>query len=234
MEPSGAPWRVLETAEPAATRESQASPPPRVPWIAVAIGVLALVVGAVAVAITLSSTPIVGVDGAAPYAAGSIAASDAPSASGTASADLVVDVSGAVVHPGLYRLRPGSRVGDAIRAAGGYAGSVDAVLADRELNLAAAVHDGDKVRVPVRGDAAAASSASSAGAGGRPAGGPVDLNRATADELDTLPGIGPATAAKIIAAREQQPFTTIDDLGTRKVVGQATLEKLRPLVTVGP
>jgi competence protein ComEA len=145
----------------------------------------------------------------------------------------VVDVSGAVVAPGVYRLPAGSRVGDAIVAAGGYGAGVDAGLADRQLNLAAVVHDGDKIRVPVRGEAPAPDGASASGGGGGAGGGPIDLNRATAEELDTLPGVGPATAAKIIAAREERPFATVDELAARKVVGAATLEKIRPLVVAG-
>ena len=145
-------------------------------------------------------------------------------------------MSGAVAHPGLYRLPAGARTGDAIAAAGGYGSSVDAALADRQLNLAAVLRDGDKVRVPIRGEAAVSGGGQTApAAGGGAAGGSLlDLNYASAEELDTLPGVGPATAAKIIAAREEQPFASVDDLAARKVVGAATLEKLRALVTVGP
>jgi competence protein ComEA len=243
VEPSGAPWRVLETAESPSSADAATPPPRSVPWLAIAVGAVALVVGAVAVVLTLRSEPLVGVDGAAPYAAAALrSASDPPPAtSHGAAGDVVVDVGGAVARPGLYRLPAGSRVGDAIAAAGGYAGSVDAGLADRQLNLAAIVKDGDKVRVPMRGETPAGgppgsspADGSTGGATGGTAAGPMDLNHATAEQLDTLPGVGPATAAKIIAAREQQPFTSVDDLGARKVVGSATLEKLRPLVTVGP
>ena len=235
MEPSGAPWRVLETSEPSAA--APADPAPRaIPWTVIAVGVAAVAVAGAAAVFALRPEPVAGVDGAGAYAAGA-ALVDRPGASAVAVAspagEVVVDVSGAVANPGLYRLPAGARVGDAIAAAGGYGSSVDAALADRQLNLAAVVHDGDKVRVPVRGEAPeAGSTAPGGGVGG--GGGLVDLNEASAEELDTLPGVGPATAAKIIAAREDQPFASVDDLGARKVLGAATLEKLRALVTVGP
>jgi competence protein ComEA len=170
--------------------------------------------------------------GGTPAAASDRAAGRAPAATGR----WMVDVAGAVSRPGLYALPPGSRVADAIRAAGGYGPRVDAAAAAATLNLAEILHDGAKLIVPERGAGRPASSGSAAagaaGAGGA-AGGLIDLNRASATELDTLPGIGPVTAAKIIAAREERPFQAIDELLARKVVSSSVLAKIRGLVTVG-
>jgi competence protein ComEA len=228
VEPSGAPWRVIESPEP-----SSAPPTPdgarQTPWIAIGAVAVAVVValGAFVVA-SRPSDPLIAVDGA--MDAGGETSADG--AAGTSPGGrLVVEVAGAVAQPGVYHLAAGARVADAIEAAGGFGPRVDVAQADRALNLAATVRDGDEIRVPARGEVAAGGS--SPGAEGGP-GSLIDLNQATAETLDTLPGVGPATAAKIIAAREEQPFGSIDDLGTRKVVGPATLEKIRALVSTGP
>lgn len=231
MEPTGAPWRALESTE-----AGVAAPEPvqrGMPWLAMGAVAVAIAVCAVALLLANRPEPTIEADGVGgiPEATG-----EAGSSLGAAGGDavLVVEVGGAVADPGVYRLPAGSRVGDAVTAAGGFGARVDVALADRQLNLAAPLHDGDEIHVPVRGEAAAAVG----GAGDAPAGGaasgPIDINRATAEQLDTLPGIGPVTVAKIVAAREEQPFASIDDLGTRKVVGAATIEKIRALVTVGP
>ena len=239
MEPTGAPWRVLDSTE---TQETPAATVAHGrPWLAIGLAVVAVSVAAGALLLAARPGAGVGVDGGTSRESGAVDEGGMPSTvPASRSAVVVVEVGGAVAHPGVYRLAAGSRVGDAIAAAGGFGPRVDAAAADRTLNLASPLVDGTKVHVPGRGEATGSSAAPPGGPSGAPgpAGtqGPralVDLNRATAEELDALPGIGPATAAKIIAAREQRPFKSVDDLGSRKVLGPSVLAKVRPLVTVG-
>ena len=146
--------------------------------------------------------------------------------------EVVVDVAGAVARPGLVRLRGGDRVADAVAAAGGV--TAEAEIAG--LNQARVVADGEQVRVPRAGEAPPPSPATPGGTGGAAAGGPaspVDLNRATLAELDTLPGVGPATATAIIAWRDENGrFRRVDDLLEVPGIGPTRLERLRPLVRV--
>ena len=150
--------------------------------------------------------------------------SAAPDAGGT----LVVDVEGGVARPGIVRLPNGSRVADAIAAAGGYSPAADLAAAAGQINLASALHDGQQVLVPLQGAGGGGGGGGSGGSGGL-----VDLNSASADALDGLPGIGPVTVQKIIAARADQPFSTLEELVERKVMTSSQLEGIRDLVTLG-
>ena len=141
---------------------------------------------------------------------------------------LIVDVEGAVVDPGVHSVPAGSRVADAIEAAGGYSTEVDIAAAAAALNLAEQVTDGQKIHVPARGEVVTIPG----GATQPPTGtGLIDINHASQEQLESLPGIGPVTAAKIIAAR---PFATIDELDSRDVVGPSVMEQIRDLITVTP
>lgn len=153
-----------------------------------------------------------------------------PSASAAASV-VIVDVEGAVVAAGLQSLPAGSRLADAISAAGGYGPDVDLQVAARELNLATPLTDGQQVYVPRLGEAVVgAAPIATTGAGG---GGLVDLNSATPEELDALPGIGPVTVQKIVAARQERPFASLEDAVERGVLNNGQLEKIRDQATVG-
>jgi len=236
MDDPTSPWRALDSPRgPVDTPNGATSPQHRL--LALAAFALAgvLAIGAFVLAATADSGTLT-VDGAEPGPGSSGATRSPASGAPPAEAMLVVEVVGAVGRPGVYRLAAGARVGDAVGAAGGYGPRVDADRASRELNLAQPLTDGLQIRVPSRDDPSApppvavgpgASRAAPPGIGGL-----VNLNQATSAELEALPGIGPVTAAKVIAARDEMPFASVDELLARKVVGPATFEKIRALVVV--
>ncbi|MDY2625189.1 MAG: helix-hairpin-helix domain-containing protein [Coriobacteriales bacterium] len=170
------------------------------------------------------------------------AAAAAPSAAAASSqganrtAELVVDVAGAVANPGVYRLPEGSRVVDAVEAAGGPV--EDAATA--QVNLARLLKDGEQVYLPSSDGgalpgASAGGDARAATSGGDESGGLVDINAATSQELEALPGIGPSTAAKIVADRETNgPFSSKEDLQRVSGIGEKKYAALADSITVSP
>jgi competence protein ComEA len=181
--------------------------------------------------------------GASPPGAAGSSAADAgdgtatPAATPQESGELVVHVVGAVGAPGVVRVGVGSRVIDAVAAAGGLAPGADA----QRVNLAAPVVDGSRIVVPAVGQevpaevptslAGPGAAPGAAGAGAASPAAPVDLNTATAEQLDSLPGVGPATAEAILAHREAHgPFTSVEQLLDVRGIGEAKLESLRDLV----
>ena len=142
-------------------------------------------------------------------------------------APIRVHVSGAVRQPDVYELPPGSIVKDAIEVAGGPAADADL----DGVNLAVELHDQQQVYVPRQGEAAPMAPA--VGGGGAPAG-PVNINTATAAELETLSGVGPKTAEAIVEYREANgPFESIEGIMNVPGIGEGTFEKIRDEITVG-
>ncbi len=138
---------------------------------------------------------------------------------GGSGGDVVVDVTGAVARPGVYRLPAGARVTDAVERAGGATGA--ALL--EAINLAARLADGQQVVVPKKGPAGAV-----AAVGGSVEEGPISLGTATVEQLDTIDGIGPVTAEKIVEYRDQQGgLASVDQLDQVSGIGPATMESLR-------
>lgn len=152
-----------------------------------------------------------------------------------ADAAIVVDVDGAVGSPGVYELPAGARVADAVAAAGGLATDADTAT----LNQAAALADGQKVYVPRAGEAApaggtgAAEGADGTGGAAPASGGLININSAGIEELDELPGIGPATAQAIVDDRAKNgPFASTEDLMRVSGIGEKKFEKLSALICI--
>lgn len=182
-----------------------------------------------------------------PIATAPLEVNDAPAAN--LASQIRVEISGGVAQPGVLELPDGSRLIDGISAAGGWGERVDPLRVELCLNLAAPLEDGSAIRIPTRDDrlllgltgvecgplyssaGEIAAAATGGGAETGATGGKIDLNKATAEELDTLPGIGPATAAKIIASRAESRFIIVDDLRARGLISERVLGEIRALVT---
>lgn len=132
--------------------------------------------------------------------------------------EIFVHVDGSVKTPGVYKLANDSRTSDAVAAAGGFSDNADT----KNVNLAAKITDGQKIYIPIAGESKGASIDQSSSA-------LVNINSASQAQLESLPAIGPVTAQKIIASR---PYSTSEDLLTKKVVGSSTFEKIKDLISV--
>lgn len=204
--------------------------------VVLALVVCAIVVLAIALQPRANAIPALDElgDAATPAATGSgepgVVAEPGASEAGT----VLVHVAGAVNAPGVYELAAGDRVIDAIEAAGGVTDAADA----EQLNFARPLVDGEQIYVPEPGEAPPAGSSdggggSVSGGGSGSSGGLINLNTASATELETLPRIGPAMSQRIIDYREQHGgFTSIDQLKDVAGIGDATFDGLKELVTV--
>ncbi len=150
---------------------------------------------------------------------------DAPSASASPAGAVVVEVVGKVRAPQVLSLPKGSRVIDAVKAAGGARPGVDT----SDQNLARLLVDGEQIRIGLNpAPVAAPAPGSSASAG------PIDINTATADVLEQIPGVGPVLAQRIIAYRDQNGgFASVEQLTEVSGIGEATFAQMAPMVTVG-
>lgn len=137
------------------------------------------------------------------------------------SGKIMIDISGAVVKPGVYEVDFDARIQDVVLAAGGMVAEADTGYIAKNLNLAQKVTDGEKIYIPFVSDQEASGSEATDGK--------ISINSATMTELESLPGIGPVTAEKIIANR---PYSSIDDLINKKSVGQAVFEDIKSQISL--
>ncbi len=148
-----------------------------------------------------------------------------PSAKAIKQSSIKIDIEGGIVHPGVYMLDSGSRIQDALVAAGGLSDLADREQVSKSVNLAAKIIDGTKIYIPFIGQPNAQSVAGAS----TDSSGAININTASAQELDALPGIGTITAQKIIDSR---PYGTVDDLLTKKIVNSKVYGEIKDKISV--
>lgn len=142
---------------------------------------------------------------------------------------ILIDVEGAVVKPGLYKLPQESRIQDGLVAAGGLSAQADREYIAKNINLAIKLTDGAKVFIPIIGEAVSSSGVLSASSEGIAVGALININTASESQLDSLPGIGPVTAQKIIVGR---PYGSIQELLDKKIVGAKVYSQIKDKISV--
>lgn len=155
------------------------------------------------------------------------AGSDAQAETGKKS--LVIDVEGAVVNPGVYKLSGDARIQEALIAAGGLASHADRTWVAKSINLAHRLTDGAKIYIPAAGENIPASSTVLGDESIDSVSGLININSASEKELDTLSGIGPVTAQKIISGR---PYASVEDLLGKKIVGSKVFSQIKDKISV--
>jgi competence protein ComEA len=137
-----------------------------------------------------------------------------------------IDVSGAVNNPGVYQLKDGDRIEEAIKLAGGFSENSNGEYISKYINMAQKLVDGSKVYIPMVGEEMPKNGGAVAGSSAQ---GQVNINTSSQSELEALPGIGPVSASKIISDR---PYQSIDELLSKKIVSKATFEKIKDLIVI--
>lgn len=192
--------------------------PHALPLVVGALGVLCILIGVVYALISSNKDQGVIFD-----------ASDQEASTVATHTALLVDVSGAVVHPGVYKFLASARVQDALIAAGGLSALADRDWVSKNLNLANKLSDAAKVYIPQKNEAAWANKTAVTGTKSENPSGLTNINSASLSELDKLPGIGPVTASKIINGR---PYADINDLLTKKIVNQKVFDQIKVSISV--
>ncbi len=157
------------------------------------------------------------------------AASEKSTPTSQSESEIVVDVSGGVISPGVYKFKSGARIQDALVSAGGLSSNADRDYISRSINLASPLKDGLKIYIPKIGDSSKTTSQTSSSSVLSSNSEGISINNATSEELDSLPGVGSVTAKKIIEAR---PYSSIEELQERKIVSSKVYNEIKDKISL--